>query len=592
MKKEILVCQGSACVSSQSRDVYDALESELKVRGLEEKYSLKPTGCHGFCEQGPIVLIEPEGYFYCQVKDKQVPKLVDCLQEGSVYEELLYKSSETQEPLKTRNEIPFYQKQKRLVLQNCGLIDPESIDDYINSGGYSSLQKVLSMEPDEVIKEVKDSGVRGRGGGGFPTGDKWYYGRQPQADKKYIICNAEESDPGAFIDRSILECDPHRVLEGMLTAGYAIGACEGFVYIRSEYPLAVKRIYSAISQALEKGYLGKNIMNSGFDFDVQIKQGAGAFVCGEETALIESIQGNSGMPRPRPPYPAEKGLWDRPTIVNNVETLSNIPIIFDKGASQYARIGTQQSKGTKIFALTGKIRHTGLVEVPMGITLREIIFEIGGGIKDDKKFKAVQIGGPSGGCLSEGYLDFPVDYDSLIDAGAMMGSGGLVVLDESTCIVELARYFLSFTRMEACGKCTPCREGNTRLLEILQRIIEGEGKMEDLDRLETLSRNIIDTSLCGLGQSAPNPVLTTLQNFRGEYEKHVKERKCPAGVCQALLSYKIIQENCKGCGICMKHCPAGAITGEKNQPHNIDADVCAKCGECVDKCPFGAIVPG
>ncbi len=590
MRRKVLVCGGTGCVSSRSREVYDALESELAGRGLGEQFELKYTGCHGFCEQGPLVLVEPEGYFYCRVTKEHVAKLVDSLQEGSVYEDLLYKDPDTGNRVKTRNDVPFYQKQKRLVLKNCGLINPESIEDYLNAGGYRTLQKVFKMSPDAVIDEVKKAGLRGRGGGGFPTGLKWEYARKARGDKKYIICNADEGDPGAFMDRSILEGDPHRVLEGMLTAGYAIGAGEGFVYIRAEYPLAVRRLDIAIKEAREKGFLGENILGSGFNFDIHIKQGAGAFVCGEETALIESIQGNRGMPRPRPPFPAVKGLWDRPTVVNNVETLANLPIIFDMGAEAYAAIGTEQSKGTKIFALTGKIKNTGLVEVPMGITLREIIFDIGGGIPNGKKFKAVQIGGPSGGGLSAQHLDLPIDYDSLIDAGAMMGSGGLVVMDEDTCMVELARFFLSFTRMEACGKCTPCREGNTRLLEILERIVEGRGELQDLDLLESLGHTIIDTSLCGLGQSAPNPVLSALKYFRPEYEMHVKNKLCPAGVCKALLSYRIIEEKCKACGLCLKHCPVGAITGKKGEPHRIDPEMCKKCGECLKKCPFGAIV--
>lgn len=590
MKRSILVCGGTGCVSSHSRLVHDALEKELRTRGLDKQFELKYTGCHGFCEQGPIITVEPEGYFYCQVTDEHVPKLVDSLREGSVYEDLLYKDPETQERVKTRDEVPFYKKQKRLVLKNCGRINPENIEDYLKTGGYQTLDKVFNMPPEAVIEEVKASGLRGRGGGGFPTGLKWAYAREARGDKKYLICNADEGDPGAFMDRSILEGDPHRVLEGMLIAGYAIGASEGFVYIRAEYPLAVKRLAMAIRQAREKGYLGNNILGSGFNFNIHISQGAGAFVCGEETALIASLQGNRGMPRPRPPFPATKGLWDRPTVVNNVETLANLPVILNMGAGAYASIGTKQSKGTKIFALTGKIKNTGLVEVPMGITLREIIFDIGGGIRNGKKFKAVQIGGPSGGCLGEEHLDLPIDYDSLIEAGAMMGSGGLVVMDEDTCMVELARFFLSFTRMEACGKCTPCREGNTRLLEILNRIVEGKGEPRDLDLLETLGRNIIDTSLCGLGQSAPNPVLSALRYFRPEYEMHVKQKICPAGVCKDLLSYRIIEEKCKACGLCLKHCPVGAITGAKGQPHRIDPEMCEKCGECLKKCPFGAIV--
>lgn len=535
MKKTILICGGTGCVSSRSRPLFAALERELVARGLTDKFQLKFTGCHGFCEQGPLVLIEPDDIFYCQVKPQQAPDLATALQAGRVAEELLYTVPETGQKVKTRHEVPFYQKQQRLVLARCGLIDPENIEDYLASGGYQALAKALTMAPEEVIAEIKASGLRGRGGGGFPTGTKWEITRNAPGTKKYVVCNADEGDPGAFMDRSICEGDPHAVIEGMLIAGYAIGADEGYIYIRAEYPLAVKRLGIALQQAEAKGYLGENILGKGFNFRIKIKQGAGAFVCGEETALIESIQGNRGMPRSRPPFPAVSGLWGKPTNVNNVETFANVPLIINQGAARYAAIGTEKSKGTKVFALTGKVNNTGLVEVPMGITLREIIFDIGGGIRGGKKFKAVQIGGPSGGCLTEEHLNLPIDYDSLLAAGAMMGSGGLVVMDETTCMVELARFFLSFTRMESCGKCTPCREGTTRLLEILQRLVEGKGQEGDLERIESLSRNIIDSSLCGLGQSAPNPVLSTLRYFREEYELHVRRQDCPAGVCKPLV---------------------------------------------------------
>lgn len=591
--KGILVCGGTGCISNNSRLVHDAIEKELSQQGLETEFELKYTGCHGFCEMGPLILVKPEEHFYCQVQPEHVPHLIDRIKQGKVYEELLYVDPITQEKIQTRHDVPFYKKQQRLVLKNCGLIDPENLDDYLHSGGYQSLHKVLTtMQPEEVIQEIKTSGLRGRGGGGFPTGTKWEFARKSGADKKYMICNADEGDPGAFMDRSIAEGDPHAVLEGMLIGGYAIGAQEGYIYIRAEYPLAVKRLSIAIEQAKARGYLGKNILGTDFSFSIKIKQGAGAFVCGEETALMESIQGNRGMPRPRPPYPAVKGLWDRPTNINNVETLANVPVIIGMGSEKYSQIGTEKSKGTKIFALTGKLNNTGLAEVPMGITLREIVFDIGGGISGGKKFKAVQIGGPSGGCLTEEHLDLPIDYDSLLDAGAMMGSGGLVVMDESTCMVELARFFLSFSRHESCGKCTPCREGNTRLLEILQRIVDGKGEKEDLDRLQSLGENIIMSSLCGLGQTAPNPILSTLKFFRHEYELHVEKKICPAGVCKGMLSYKIIAEKCKACGICKKNCPVEAITGDKKQAHKIDPAKCVQCGVCMEKCPFEAIIRG
>ncbi|HHX51659.1 MAG TPA: NADH-quinone oxidoreductase subunit NuoF [Clostridia bacterium] len=591
MNKRIMVCGGTGCVSSGSPRVADNFEKELHRLGMGEK--VVRTGCHGFCEQGPLVVIQPEGVLYCQVSAEDVPEIVkEQLGKGRIVERLLYEDPVTGKKAYHYQDISFYQKQTRFVLHNCGEVDPENIEDYLQRDGYQGLQRVLSsMKPEEVIDFVKTSGLKGRGGGGFPTGLKWELTRRSPGGIKYLICNADEGDPGAFMDRSILEGDPHTILEGMAIAGYTIGARIGYIYIRAEYPLAIKRLVTAISQAEDKGFLGKNILYSGFDFEVRIKQGAGAFVCGEETAMINSIQGNRGMPRPRPPYPAVKGLWDRPTNINNVETLANIPFLIRFGPEKFASMGTKESKGTKVFALTGKVKNTGLVEVPLGTTLREIIFDIGGGIKDNKQFKGVLIGGPSGGCLSKEFLDRPVDYD-LVKIGAMMGSGGLVVLDETTCVVELARYFLTFTSNESCGKCTPCREGTTRLLEILDRIVEGKGEPGDLDRLESLSQNIIDASLCGLGQSAPNPVLASLRYFRPEYEMHVQKKVCPAGVCKNLLSFKILAEKCKACGLCLKNCPVGAITGAKRQPHQIDPEKCDQCGLCLEKCPFQAIIKG
>ncbi|MDN5294284.1 MAG: hypothetical protein PWQ31_1589 [Eubacteriales bacterium] len=588
----LLLCGGTGCLSSRAREVFTAINLVLAEKGLAGKIRVKLTGCHGFCEQGPVMAVKPKDYFYCRLEPEDVPGLIEALLSGKPYENKLYRLPGTDRAVGRKEDIPFYKKQQRLVLRNCGEIDPEDIDDYLIRGGYRALEKALGMTPEQVIAEIKASGLRGRGGAGFPTGNKWEIARNSPGSARYVICNADEGDPGAFMDRSICEGDPHAVLEGLIIAGYAIGARQGYIYIRAEYPLAVERLEKAVVKAGERGFLGRNILNSGFDFDVEIVKGAGAFVCGEETALIESIQGNRGMPRPRPPYPAVRGLWDCPTVINNVETLANVPLILNIGARRFAEIGTEQSKGTKIFALTGKVNNTGLVEVPMGTTLKEIIFAIGGGIKGGKKFKAVQIGGPSGGCLGEKHLHLPVDFDSLIAAGVMMGSGGLVVMDENTCMVELARFFLSFTRQESCGKCTPCREGTTHLLRLLEKITRGEGKKEDLERIEELSRNIIDSSLCGLGQSAPNPVLSTLRYFRDEYELHVEKKICPAGVCRNLLSYRIIAERCRACSICKKACPAGAIAGEKGKPHRIDPELCAKCGECLEKCPFEAIIRG
>ncbi|WP_027718649.1 NADH-quinone oxidoreductase subunit NuoF [Desulfovirgula thermocuniculi] len=590
-KRQILICAGTGCTSSGSRKLVEAFAEELAKHNLQERVAVKITGCHGFCEQGPLVIVEPQKVFYTRVQVEDVPEIVEGhLVNGQVVERLLYVDPTTGERALTYETVPFYAKQKRLVLHNCGHINPEDVADYVASGGYEALTKVLfEMSGEQVIEEVKTSGLRGRGGAGFPTGLKWSFVRAAEGDVKYVVCNADEGDPGAFMDRSVLEGDPHAVLEGMIICGYAVGAKEGYIYVRAEYPLAIHRLKIAIAQAEKYGLLGENILNSGFSFRIKIKAGAGAFVCGEETALLTSIEGNRGMPRPRPPFPAQKGLWGKPTVINNVETFANVPLIIKNGGAWYASMGTEKSKGTKIFALTGKVNNTGLVEVPMGITMREVIFGVGGGIREGKKFKAVQIGGPSGGCLPEEQLDLPIDYESLTSAGAIMGSGGLVVMDETTCMVDVARFFLNFTQAESCGKCTPCREGTKRMLEILIRICEGRGEMEDLETLERLARVVKNTSLCGLGQTAPNPVLSTLRYFRHEYEAHIRDKRCPARVCRALLVYVINQEKCTGCGACARACPAGAITGEKKQPHTIDPAKCIKCGNCMQKCKFGAV---
>ena len=591
-KRQVLICAGTGCTSSGSGKLVNKLREELVSSGLADQVSVKITGCHGFCEQGPLMIIEPLKTFYTQVQEEDVAEIVAKDLVGSeIVDRLLYKDPNTGEPAKTYENVPFYALQKRLVLHNCGHINAEEVSDYIANDGYAGFVRALfELTPDQVVEEVKTSGLRGRGGGGFPTGMKWGFVRQAQGDKKYVVCNADEGDPGAFMDRSVLEGDPHAVLEGMMTCGYAVGADEGYIYVRAEYPLAIERLKIAIAQAEEYGILGDNILNTGFNFHLKIKAGAGAFVCGEETALLTSIEGNRGMPRVRPPFPANSGLWGKPTCLNNVETFANVPQILRKGGAWYASMGTEKSKGTKIFALTGKVNNTGLVEVPMGISMRDILFAIGGGIPGGKKFKAVQIGGPSGGCLPEELLDTSVDYDSLISAGAMMGSGGLVVMDETTCMVDIARFFLTFTQSESCGKCTPCREGTTRMLEILTRICGGEGKMEDIDTLERLARVVKNTALCGLGQTCPNPILSTLRYFRDEYIAHIQDKKCPAGACTALLTYVIDQEKCKGCGKCLKNCPAEAITGEKKLPHVIDPAKCIKCGSCVSGCKFEAII--
>ena len=592
VRAHILVCAGTGCSSSGSKQILPVLSEELKKQGIEKEFKIVETGCHGLCEMGPLVIVYPEGVLYCRVAPSDVEEIVSAhLLKGRIVERLLYKEPLTLESIPNYSEITFYKKQHRYALVNCGKINPESLDEYIAADGYEGLGLALEKTPDEVIQEIKDSGLRGRGGGGFPTGLKWEFTRKAVGDKKYVVCNADEGDPGAFMDRSLLEGDPHRIIEGMLICGYAIGASEGYIYCRAEYPLAIKRLQGAIAQAKEVGLLGQGVLGSDFNFELNIKEGAGAFVCGEETALLASIEGRRGMPRPRPPFPAVSGLWGKPTTINNVETFANVPNIMRDGAKFFASMGTEKSKGTKVFALTGKVNNTGLAEVPMGITMREIIFEIGEGIPDGRKFKAVQIGGPSGGCLPESKLDLSVDYDSLIQAGAMMGSGGLVVMDDSTCMVDVARYFLNFTQSESCGKCTPCREGTKRMLEILTRICDGKGKQGDIELLESLGASIKAASLCALGQTAPNPVLSTLNYFRDEYEAHINDHRCPAGACTAMKNYSVT-DKCIGCGLCKKVCPVNAISGEMKAKHLINVSTCIKCGACEGKCPVKAIICG
>ena len=591
-RSHVLVCGGTGCTSSNSLAIIEALEAEIAKKGLQDEVKVVRTGCFGLCALGPIMIVYPEGSFYSQVKVTDVPEIVEeHLLKGRLVKRLLYDETVTMDDVKSLQETDFYKKQHRVALRNCGVIDPESIEEYIAFDGYMALAKCLKeYTPAEVIQIVKDSGLRGRGGGGFPTGLKWSFTAANEADQKYVVCNADEGDPGAFMDRSVLEGDPHCIIEAMAICGYATGASEGYVYVRAEYPIAVKRLKIAIDQAREYGLLGKNIFDSGFDFDVHVRLGAGAFVCGEETALMTSIEGNRGEPRPRPPYPAVKGLFGKPTTENNVETFANVPQIILKGADWFASMGTEKSKGTKVFALGGKIKNTGLVEIPMGTTLREIIEEIGGGIPNGKKFKAAQTGGPSGGCIPAALMDTPIDYDNLTAIGCMMGSGGLIVMDEDNCMVDIAKFFLNFTVDESCGKCTPCRVGTKRLLEMLDKIAAGKATMEDLDRLEDLCNYIKANSLCGLGQTAPNPVLATLKFFREEYIAHVRDKKCPAGVCKALMTYAIDADKCRGCTACARKCPAGAISGKVKEVHTIDTEKCIKCGVCMETCKFGAVV--
>ena len=596
VRTHVLICGGTGCSSSKSEEIMSVMEAEIAAKGLSDEVKVVKTGCFGLCALGPIMIVYPEGTFYHSVEVSDVAEIVEehFLKGRPVERKVYHEKGDTDtKHVTSLSETSFYKKQKRVALRNCGVINPEVIDEYIANDGYQALGKVLTeMTPEQVIDTILASGLRGRGGAGFPTGKKWQLARilVPDADQKYVCCNADEGDPGAFMDRSILEGDPHAVIEAMAIAGYAIGANQGYVYVRAEYPIAIKRLQIAIDQAKEYGLLGDNIFGTGFSFDLKIRFGAGAFVCGEETALMTSIEGNRGEPRPRPPFPAVKGLFGKPTVLNNVETYANIPQIILKGVDWFTSMGTETSKGTKVFALGGKIQNTGLVEVPMGTTLREVVYDIGGGIPNGKKFKAAQTGGPSGGCITAENLDVPIDFENLMAIGSMMGSGGLIVMDEDSCMVDIARFFLEFTVDESCGKCTPCRVGTKRMLELLDKIIEGNGTLEDIDKLEELANYIKSASLCGLGQTAPNPVLSTLRYFRDEYIAHVVDKKCPAGVCKNLMQYKIVEDKCKGCTLCARKCPVNAISGTVKAPHVIDPAKCIKCGVCISSCKFGAII--
>lgn len=590
-RAHVLVCGGTGCTSSNSAKIKQEFEVLLNKNKLDKEVKVVTTGCFGLCAHGPIIVVYPEGAMYTMVRVEDVQEIVEeHLMKGRIVKRLLAGDKDAEDTSKSLENVDFFKRQVRIALRNCGIINPENIDEYIAYDGYKALSKVLTeMTPAQVIAEVKKSGLRGRGGAGFPTGLKWEFAAKSVDDKKFVCCNADEGDPGAFMDRSVLEGDPHSILEAMAIAGYAIGSDQGYIYVRAEYPIAVKRLEIAIRQAREYGLLGNNIFGKGFNFDIELRLGAGAFVCGEETALLTSIEGKRGEPRPKPPFPAVRGLWQKPTLLNNVETYANIPVIFNKGADWFASIGSEKSKGTKVFAVGGKINNTGLVEIPIGTTLREIIYDIGGGIPNGKKFKAAQTGGPSGGCIPASKIDTPMDYETLKELGSMMGSGGLIVMDEDNCMVDIARFFLEFTVDESCGKCPPCRIGTKRMLEILERITGGKGEMEDLDKLEVLAKNIISSALCGLGQSAPQPVLSTLRYFRDEYIAHVRDKKCPAGVCKSMMSYVISADHCKSCGICAKNCPVGAISGDKKTPYLINQEKCIKCGACMEKCPFKAI---
>jgi NADH:ubiquinone oxidoreductase subunit F (NADH-binding)/(2Fe-2S) ferredoxin/Pyruvate/2-oxoacid:ferredoxin oxidoreductase delta subunit len=591
VRMDLLLCSGTGCHASGSQGIRDALKEELARHKLENEIRVIETGCNGFCAQGPVMIVQPDDIFYQKLKVEDIPHLVEeHFLKGRPVKKLFYKEPASAETIPSMDDIPFYSKQKLIVLKNRGVIDPENIDEYIARDGYVGLSKaLLEMTSDQIIQEVKTSGLRGRGGAGFPTGLKWEFAHKAEGDIKYALCNADEGDPGAFMDRSVLEADPHAVLEGMIIAGKAIGAHQGYIYCRAEYPLAIKRLNIAIGQARDYGLLGKDILGSGHDFDIEIYQGAGAFVCGEETALMHSIEGKRGMPRPRPPFPAQQGLWKKPTVLNNVETYANVAQIIQNGGAWYAGIGTESSKGTKVFALTGAVNNIGLVEVPMGMPLREIIYDIGGGIPNKRKFKAVQLGGPSGGCVPEKYLDTPVDYESIVKVGAIMGSGGMIVMNDQTCMVDMARFFMDFIQDESCGKCTPCREGTLRMLHVLEKITRGHGEDGDIELLEELSDMIKNSALCGLGQTGPNPILSTLQYFRDEYEAHIYEKRCPAKRCAALLHFEVDVDKCIKCGICFKRCPAGAVRWEKKEPASIMKDKCVKCLSCITNCPADAI---